>query len=147
MLIKQTNCQFINKNSFIDSKNLAIKLKKPSYINNFLKSFTTLESEQSKRPSMLMKKRLRTLQAEALIKGKPKVFSTVLKSICPDGIPLEQIDLAISEVTLQHNKMILNHSVVEGSARFGRIRLYAIQILEGQNVDSPSMVAVVRKNR
>jgi hypothetical protein len=58
-----------------------------------------------------------------------------------------QVDEAIKEVILFHDNLIKNHSVVEGTARFNSIRLYAIKLLEGQNPDPLDRVAVGKKDR
>jgi hypothetical protein len=58
-----------------------------------------------------------------------------------------KVDEAIKEVITFHDRMIKSHSVVEGTARFNAIRLYSIQLLEGQNPAPLDRVAVGRKDR
>jgi hypothetical protein len=82
---------------------------------------------------------------KCLIGNSPITFNIVLNNLTKKfGIDISQ---AIKEVVDFHDKMIKNHSVVEGTARFNDIRLYAIGLLEGRNVPSPERVAVGKKDR
>lgn len=116
--------------------------------NNVTKTSNTSQALIERRKcNKRRQEKLKNLRDQAKIASIPKVFITALYSICPDEISYEQLKDAINEVTSKHNEMIDNHQVVEGSARFALIRTYAIQLLEGQNIDSPIRVAVGVKDR
>lgn len=87
------------------------------------------------------------MQDHALIQSVPKTFVITLEAFCDKSIDKSQITKAAEQIVYQHNQMIKNHQVVEGTARWATIRLYCIQLLEGQNIDSPTRVAVGRKDR
>jgi hypothetical protein len=81
----------------------------------------------------------------SFIKSAPITFNIVLDRLCkPIGFKCEP---AIKEVISFHDNMIKNHSVVEGTARYNAIRLYAILLLEGRNPDPLDRVAVGKKDR
>lgn len=141
----------INKLKFINNINqLSLILKRSlTTSQNKLQPSTKSEKAKAKAKARQAKRRekLKKLQAQAMIKGVPKVFQEVLINIKHDEISSCCIKEAIQETILQHNLMIKNHSVIEGTARFALIRLYAIQMLEGSNIDSPLRVAVGKKDR
>lgn len=130
---------------------IAIMNMKYSEINNIsnpTKSRTTSQVTPERRlQNKRHQEKLKNQRDQAKIASIPKVFITTLYSICPNEISYEQLEEAVNEVTSKHNEMIDNHQVVEGSARFALIRLYAIQLLEGQKIDSPERVAVGVKDR
>jgi len=81
----------------------------------------------------------------ALILNAPIAHKIVLNQLIkPFGL---NVDGAIQQVIKFHDECIINHSVVEGSARFNLIRNYSIKLLEGQSPDSPIRVAVGKKDR
>lgn len=124
-----------------------MNLKRVNNINPKIRIKSQDLLEKRKLQNKRRQEKLKNLRDQAKIASIPKVFITTLYSLCPDEISYEQLEEAINEVTSKHNSMIDNHQVIEGTARFALIRLYAIQLLEGQNVDSPIRVAVGVKDR
>jgi len=91
------------------------------------------------------KKKLASLRKSATILSVPTPFKIVLNSLSlPIGVDIEPV---ISEVVSFHNKMIMNHSIIEGTARYNSIRLYAIRLMEGQNPEPLPWVATGRKDK
>lgn len=133
VMYKVLSNKFITQNRILPSVNFSSKAQKPKKIN--LKG-TTAVTKKPRRPK----------QAEAsFIKASPITFNIVLNQL---GKTIGfNCDLAIKEVITFHNRMIKNHSVVEGTARFNSIRLYAIKMLEGQNPAPLDRVAVGKKDR
>jgi hypothetical protein len=91
--------------------------------------------------------RLKNQLEKAQVPTSQELFIEVLTSILPNEISEEQLRKAVTETILFHNNAIMDHSIIEGTARYNLIRLYAIQRLESQNVESPDNVAVGKKDR
>jgi hypothetical protein len=81
----------------------------------------------------------------ALIINAPKVFITILDNLCQSfNFNTKE---AIDEVITFHDNLIKNHTVKSGTDRYNMIRLYCIMLLEGQNPDPLTRVAVGNKDR
>jgi hypothetical protein len=83
----------------------------------------------------------------SLIKDVPITFKIVLEQLLTSNNIDFSLSPAIKEIITFHDNMIKNHSVVEGTARYNSIRLYAINMLEGRNPDPLDRVAVGKKDR
>jgi hypothetical protein len=88
----------------------------------------------------------RNLDKFGTIKKIPKVFITLLQdyvSLLDLTYPIEEI---ITQVVDLHNQLIRDHGIKDGTKRFNTIRLYVINILEGNgNVENPPFMAVSQK--
>jgi hypothetical protein len=83
----------------------------------------------------------------SLIRDVPITFKIVLEQLLTSNNIDFSLSPAIKEIITFHDNMIKNHSVVEGTARYNSIRLYAINMLEGRNPDPLDRVAVGKKDR
>lgn len=101
-----------------------------------------------KKKSLSKQKRVvKAYSVEALIKGNNNIFSDVLQNLADsNGIPFAARP-AVQKITKIHNDLIKNHKVIEGTARFNDIRLYAIRMMEGENPETPKMLSTGRKDR
>lgn len=98
-----------------------------------------------KRNNLKTNNKIAVKLTRALIQEAPIAFKILINQLITEfGI---STDKAIDQVVSFHDNLILNHSVVEGTARFNSIRLYAIKLLEGQNPEPLERVAVGRKDR
>lgn len=87
----------------------------------------------------------RLVNQESLIQGSHSIFIALLNRICePIGFV---VDTTVQEIVTFHNNLIKNHKVVEGTARYNKIRLYSIMLLEGRNPEPLERVAVGKKDR
>jgi hypothetical protein len=87
----------------------------------------------------------KAVNKNSLILVPPITFEIILDRLCePIGLKTGPM---IKEISTFHDNLIKNHSVVEGTARFNSIRLYAIMMLEGRSPEPLSRVAVGNKDR
>jgi hypothetical protein len=114
-----------------------VKTVSPNFKKQNSKNKTSRRKSRRTKPSAKL--------SNAQIHRAPVAFNILLNHLLTKfGI---KVDQAIKEVITFHDNLIKNHSVVEGTARFNKIRLYSIKLLEGQNPDPLDRVAVGRKDR
>jgi hypothetical protein len=133
---------------------MLFKYNKITIVNSFLKSTIRWVSKGQLSNKKLLKhddantsnsKRNKQSTNTSFIKSAPVTFNIVLDRLCkPIGYECEP---AIKEIISFHDNLIKNHSVVEGTARYNAIRLYAILLLEDRNPDPLDRVATGKKDR
>jgi hypothetical protein len=156
------NYQIVINNTAIDYKNLTLRTastQSSTITTTHSKDRSSTQKSSTKKPlTKRMKRdlskdrrkyqqRLKNQLEKAQVPTSQELFIEVLTSILPNEISEEQLRKAVTETILFHNNAIMDHSIIEGTARYNLIRLYAIQRLESQNVESPDNVAVGKKDR
>jgi len=138
----QTSSDIIKKHNEAVSKKLT-KRNKNTSVSKKKGNANKIKQKPSSRGSKIIK------PVEAQIQSSPVVFTLVLEQLAKEipDLPNDTISKSIQEIISFHNRMIINHKVIEGTARFNSIRLYAIKLLEGQNPEPLDRVAIGRKDR
>lgn len=110
----------------------------------------TLKKKKVLIPSKSKSDIIKSVNKSAQILHVPITFIAVLDRLIngsKNDKPNFDVSAAVTEVINFHDALIRNHSVVEGTARYNKIRLYCINLLEGQNPEPLERVAVGKKDR
>lgn len=135
----------------IKNKNSDLKLKKKSLIKNKTinlssKNVSGLEKGIPNPKTAKSSDTKFAVNATGLINKVPTVFISIMNALSLK-LDISNVEEAIKQVVTYHDRLIINHGVVDGTKRFSELRLYAIRLLEGQNPDPLSFVATGKKDK